>query len=212
MKIDPRILNINPNVKHLSDKVLIDQTDLVTTAHRSLTVLVLRHLREVEVRRLFIDMNYSSMHKCCIQRYKFSENETQRWLDSARLMTELPEIERQVESGALNVTNLYRLQSFVRAEKAVDHQFTREEKLELVADMENKPTRQVERELIQKSHQPALLAEKFHVTSQVLNGSTPTLINSGESSSAHTAYIKFEALLDPEHQELLQEFINLYGN
>lgn len=211
MKIDQRIFNINPDVKRLSDKVLIDQTDLVTTTHRSLTVLVLRHLREVEVRRLYIDMSYSSMHKCCIQRYKFSENETQRWLDSARLMTELPEIESQVESGSLNVTNLYKLQSFVRAEKAVDHVFTREEKLELVAEIQNKPTRQVERELIQKSHQPALLAEKFHMTSQVLNGTAPTTLNT-DNFGMNTTFQKFEALLDPTHQELLSEFKNLYGN
>jgi hypothetical protein len=211
MKIDPRILDINSNVKQLSDKALIDQTDLVTTAHRSLTVLVLRHLREVEVRRLYVDLNYSSMHKCCIHRYKFSENETQRWLDSARLMTELPEIETQVESGSLNVTNLYKLQSFVRAEKAVDHIFTREEKLELVADIQNKPTRQVERELIQKSHQPALLAEKFHMTSQVLNGTISTALDAN-NFGMNTTFQKFEALLDPAAQELLCEFQNLYGN
>lgn len=120
---------------------------------------------------------------------------------SARLLTDLPEIEAQIVAGSLNITNLHKIQSFVRAEKAVQHELSKDEKLSLIAECENKPTRKVAEELIKKSHQPALLAEKFHMASSVLNDGT-----------LNSEYQKFDALLDAENTALLQEFKNLYAH
>lgn len=201
MKIDNRIFDIQENVQKLSDQVLIDQTDFLAEHERRVTILVLRHLREVEVRRLFIDLNYSSMYAYCIKRLKFSENETQTRLASARLLTELPQIEKQIEKGSLNVTNLSKIQTFLRAEKSVQKGLSQDAKLALIADCENKPTRQVAKDLIQKSHQPALVAEKFHMTSMVAN-----------NELVEQRFSKFEALLDDATSELLQEFKDLYAH
>lgn len=201
MKIDSRILNIQENVQQLSDKVLIEQTDFLAEHERSITILVLRHLREVEIRRLFIDLEHSSMHAYCIKRLKFSENETQTRLASARLLTELPQIEKQIEDGRLNITNLSKIQTYLRAEKSAQQALSPDAKLALIAECENKPTRQVAKDLIKKSHQPALLAEKFHMTSMVVN-----------NELVDQEFSRFEALLDGEMSELLQEFKNLYAH
>jgi hypothetical protein len=160
------------------------------------TVDVLRHIREIEVRRLFIDLGYSSMYAYCLKRLKYSEGQASRRLASARLLTELPEIEKRIEDGDLSLTNLSKIQSFVRAEKSANFGLSKDEKLELISEFENKSTRQVEDELLQRSHQPALLAEKFHRSSAILN----------------QEFIKFEALIGPEQQDLLQEFKNLYAH
>ena len=201
MKLDNRILSLHENVKQLSDKVLLDQTNYLAEHERGVSILVLRHIREVEVRRLFVELGYSSMYAYCIKHLKYSESKTMSRLASARLMTELPEIEKQIESGTLNITNLSKVQSFVRAEKAVQHELSKNEKLSLIAECQDKSTREVTKELIQKSHQPALLAEKFQMTSVVLS-----------DGSLNLEYSKFEALLDQENIELLQEFKNLYAH
>jgi Restriction endonuclease len=201
MKIDDRILNIQENVQQLSDKLLIEQTDFLAEHERGITILVLRHLREVELRRLFVDLKFSSMYAYCIKRLKFTENQTQTRLASARLLMDLPQIEKQIEDGRLNVTNLSKVQSFLKAEKSAQHGLKQEEKLALLAECENKPTRQVAKELIQKSHQPALLAEKFHMTEMVQN-----------NKLVDQPFTKFEALLNEENSELLQEFKNLYAH
>jgi hypothetical protein len=201
MKLDQRILSLQENVKQLSDKVLLEQTSYIAEHERGVTILALRHLREVEIRRLFADLECSSMYAYCIKHLKYSENKTLSRLASARLMTELPEIEEQIQVGSLNITNLSKIQSFMRAEKAVQHNLTKDDKLALIADCENKPTRKLAKELIQKSHQPALLAEKFQVTSVIMN-----------DDSVNLEYSKFDALLNPEDQDLLQEFKNLYAH
>jgi hypothetical protein len=201
MKLDNRILSLHENVKQLSDKVLLDQTHYIAEHERGVTILALRHLREVEVRRLFADLGYSSMYAFCIKHLKYSENKTMSRLSSARLMTELPEIEEQIEAGSLNITSLSKVQSFVRSEKAAQHELSKDEKLALIAECEDKSTREVAKELIKKSHQPALLAEKFQMTSVVLN-----------DGSLNLDYSRFDALLDEENRELLQEFKNLYAH
>lgn len=186
--------SIDENLRRLSDQVLLQQTDLLAQECRNSTLLLLKHLREIEVRRLFVDLGFSSMHKYCIQQLKFSEGEAQRRLASARLLTELPEIETQIESGELNVTNLAKIQSFLRVEKSADHPLNKEQKLGLIEKMGNKSTRQVEQELVQLSHQPALMAEKFHC------------------SLPDSQHVKFEAFLSFEQQELLTEFKNLFAH
>jgi hypothetical protein len=99
--------------------------------------------------------------------------------------------------GILNLTNLSAVQSFVRAEKLADKPLTREKKLELIAAVENKSTRQVKTELIQQSHQPALLADKFQISATI---------------SLPAALTKFETVMTDENLELLQEFRNLYAH
>ena len=184
-------------IKRMNDQHLLASTEKLVSEERRITLEVLQHLREIEVRRLFVDLGFDSMYKYCTQRLKYSEGEAQRRLSSARLLRELPEIESQIQSGNLNMTNLSAMQSFVRAEKLADKPLTREKKLELIAAIENKSTRQVKTELIQQSHQPALLADKFQMSSTM---------------SLSTVLTKFETTLTDENLELLQEFRNLYAH
>jgi hypothetical protein len=184
------------DIKKLGDQQLLAKTDKLVSEERRITLEILQHLREIEVRRLYVDLKFDSMYKYCIQRLKYSEGEAQRRLTAARLLRELPEIEAQIQSGDLNITNLSAVQSFVRAEKMADKPLSREEKLELISNVENKSTRQVKQELIQQSHQPALLAEKFQMP----------------SASLSVPAAKFETFMTDENQDLLQEFKNLYAH
>jgi len=192
---------IDRNIKKLSDKRLLEQTEYLVSEERKNTVLILQHLREIEIRRLYIDLKFSSMHEYCKKHLKYSEGQTQRRLSSARLSTELPEIENKIIEGDLNVTNLAKIRSFLNVEKNADHDLSREEKLDLIEHLENKSTREVEKDLVRFSNQPALMAEKFQVVT-----STPVL---GEEM---TLFTKFEALLDPAGVDLLTEFKNFFAH
>lgn len=198
---------INTNVKKISDTLLLQQTDYLVQQERETTILILRHLREVEVRRLYIDLEYSSMHKYCIKKLKYTEGQAQRRIASARLLIELPEIEQQIQDGNLNLTNLSNIQSFVRAEKSVNCSLDRNQKLELINSLESKSTREVQRELVKRSNQPMLLAETFKMSSHELEMATT---NNGQNLGV--IYQKFESFLGPEQQELLQEFKNFYAH
>jgi len=192
---------INENLRSLRDDDLLAQTEYLVTEERKNTILILRHLREIEIRRLFIDLGFSSMYEYCTKHLKYSEGQTQRRLSSARLLTELPEIENKIQAGDLNITSLSKIQSFLKIEKSAENELTKEEKLDLFEHLENKSIRELEKDLVRFSNMPTLMAEKFKVTTSV-----PVL---GEELVEFT---KFEALLDTKQNELLTEFKNLFAH
>jgi len=196
-----KILKINEDVKSLRDDVLLGQTEYLVNEERKSTILILRHVREIEIRRLFIDLGFSSMYEYCIKHLKYSEGQTQRRLSSARLFTELPEIESKIQAGDLNITSLSKIQSFLKVERTAENELSHEEKLGLIEHLENKSTRQAEKDLVRFSNKPALMAEKLQVTT-----SMPVF---GEELVSFT---KFEALLDVNQTELLTEFKNLFAH
>lgn len=108
------------NITRLPDALLLDQTDFLVQQERKTIVMILQHLQEIEVHRLYIELGYSFMHKYCIQKLEYSEGQAYRRLTSARLMTELSEIEPQIQAGDLNLTNLSKIQSYVPSEKAAN--------------------------------------------------------------------------------------------
>jgi len=179
-------------IRKLSDHQLLANADKLVKEEHRITLEVLHHLREIEIRCLFVDLKYKSMHKYCIKHLKYSEHEAASRLSAARLLKELPEIETQIANGDLNLTNLCAFQSFVRAEKMADQPLTREEKLEIISAVGNKPTRQVKQELIQQSHQPALLAEKFQLVPDTMT--------------------RFETPMTNEQLDILNEFRSLYAH
>ena len=74
-----------------------------------------------------------------------------RRIDSMRLLKELPEVETKIERGTLSLTAVARAQCFFKKEKVEI-----EKKRELIAAIENKPTREVDKILAQASQNPAL--------------------------------------------------------
>lgn len=161
-------------------------------------------MREIEIRRLFVDLGFSSMYEMCIKHYKYSEGQAQRRLSAARLLKELPEIEEKIQSGSLNITTLAKVQSFVRAEKQAQHHLSKTDKLQLLESLQDKSTREAEKELVKQSHQPELLLGKFNLSENSLSE------NASKDSSEQ--FVKFEALLNQENQSLLQKFRELFAH
>nr|WP_295905303.1 HNH endonuclease signature motif containing protein [uncultured Bdellovibrio sp.] len=194
---------MNQNLRKLSDQELLRQTEMLVQKERATTLEVLQVLREIEIRRLFVDLGFSSMYEMCIKHYKYSEGQTQRRLSAARLLKELPEIEEKIQSGSLNITTLAKVQSFVRAEQQVQHSLSKMDKLQLLEILQDKSTREAEKELVRQSHQPELLIGKFHLSEKSLNEIV---------KDVPEQFVKFEALLNQENQSLLQEFKELFAH
>src|SRR4051812_26788436 len=107
---------IMKNLKSLSNEVLHSETRQAVIKERVATTIVLHHLREVERRRLFSAMAYSSLFEYCQKELGYSESSAQRRISSMRLMKELPEIETQIEDGKLSLSVIAQAQSFFRQE------------------------------------------------------------------------------------------------
>src|SRR5262249_13180320 len=105
------------NLKTLSDNDLLSKTKVVVHQEREVTTRVLRHLREVERRRLYADLGYSSLHDFAIRELKYSNSAARRRIEAMRLLKELPEVEAKIQSGHLNLTTVLQVRSFFKTER-----------------------------------------------------------------------------------------------
>lgn len=128
------------NLQNLLDAELLTGTKAWVEKERTALHAVLHHLYEIERRRLFSSLKYSSLFAYVTEELKYSESEAIRRISAMRLMRELPQIEEKISSGDLSLTNLG-LAKQVFSKKA----HTKVEKLELIKMLEGKSTREAQK-------------------------------------------------------------------
>lgn len=93
-------------LSHLTDQILLNDIKKFVHRERESITPILYHLREIERRKLYSDLRYSSLFKYCVEELKYSDSSAQRRIVAARLIEEIPEIETQLENGTLSLTNI----------------------------------------------------------------------------------------------------------
>ncbi|MDR3608925.1 MAG: hypothetical protein P4M08_16295, partial [Oligoflexia bacterium] len=93
-------------IQKLSDDALLSQTKSLVREETRLTTEILHHLREIEARKLFCALGYSSLFEYAVKELGYSESAAQLRIDSMRLLRELPQVEAQVQSGELTLSVL----------------------------------------------------------------------------------------------------------
>ncbi len=149
------------NLRSLSDDLLLKSTLRLAQKERETTLEVLHHLREVDRRSLFATLAYPSLFEYAVKELKYSASAANRRITSMRLLRELPELEQKVESGVLSLSTLSQAQVFFRQENS-----SLKSKREVLLSLENKSTREVERELVSRCAEPErLIPEKLRAVS-----------------------------------------------
>ena len=140
--------------KHLSDSELLTETRQRCAEERRLTLQILHLLREIEERALFA-RTHSSLFDFCVKELRFSEDQGYRRISAMRQLRDVPELEAQVATGEIKLSQLAQVRTFVRAEKKeAGRSVSREEARDLLSSLAGRSTRETERVLLEKS--PAL--------------------------------------------------------
>jgi hypothetical protein len=145
------------NLQNLTDAKLISETDAAVATEMAATLAVLHHFREIERRRLFSDLGYKSLFDMSVKRYGFSEYQTLTRIDAMRLLRELPQIEAQIQSGELNLTNLSTAQTLFKQERKLGNPYAAVQKLQVLEQITGKSTREAQRITLSLSSQPETL-------------------------------------------------------
>ena len=104
------------SLNHLSDSVLL--RDLVSLAmrDRETTAALLAHLAEVDVRRLYIPLGYSSMHAYCVEELRLSEDAAYKRIRAARAARQFPVLFDALADGRLHLAAISVLAPHLTAE------------------------------------------------------------------------------------------------
>lgn len=126
---------------------------------------ILRYLREVERRRLFSELGYASLFDFSVRELKYSEGRAGRRIAAMRLIKEVPEVEAKIASGELSLSNVQQAQSLFRVLNKT-RPVPKQEKLEVLAKLENKSARDGQKALLETQPLAALPRERERVVSE----------------------------------------------
>jgi hypothetical protein len=143
-------------LKSISDSDLLSTTKRLASEERRIGIEVLHHLKEIDARKLFASLGFSSLFAYCITELGYSEGGAHRRISAMRLLRDVPEYEAKLERGEVTVATLSQVQSFLNQEKKqFGKDYSLEEKTELLAKVEGKSFHQTERVLATVSPQSA---------------------------------------------------------
>lgn len=129
------------NLRHLTDRVLLEDTKYYVSKERQFSVKILHHLREIERRRLFSDLGYGSLFDYTVKELGYSEAAAMRRIRSARLLEEAPELETKIEDGTLSLTNLALAVGLFKTEAITETK----DKIEIIQQIEGATKKECEK-------------------------------------------------------------------
>jgi hypothetical protein len=100
------------NLKHLTDNSLLLDTKTLVLKEREFLTKILHHLKEIDKRKLYSDLGYSSLFAYCIRELGYSESNAYRRIQACRLLASMPEIEHKIENGFLSLSNIAQASQF----------------------------------------------------------------------------------------------------
>ncbi|WP_413584872.1 HNH endonuclease [Bdellovibrio sp. HCB274] len=153
-------------MKHLSNNQLLAKVKDLVQQERRIQVEFLRHLREVEERRLFLDIGYGSLFDYVTKELGYSESAGYRRIQAMRLLKSVPEVQEKISNGEMTLTTAAQVQSFIRMETKREGGVSVECKRDLVAAVQSKSSREVEKILISHSPAAALPAERVRALTE----------------------------------------------
>ena len=171
-------------LSHLTDKILLIDTKLLVSKERVATTAILHHLKEIDRRKLYADVKCSSLFHYCTRELGYSEASAHRRVIAARLIQDIPEIEKKIEDGTLSLTNISMVNQFFKDADI-------ETKKEAMSEVEGMTKNECEKKL-------------FEMTGKEL----PTKPINKRISKTHT---KVSIVLSDETLEALEEVKKLLG-
>ena len=107
-------------LKSVSDRKLLSSIRKLSDRERETVLSILVHLVEIERRRLYLEMGYSSLYEFCVKRLGYWEATAARRVSIARCIGRFPLAGRALFSGKVTLTNLALVTKLITAENASD--------------------------------------------------------------------------------------------
>jgi hypothetical protein len=155
------------NFQSKADGVLISELKTLVAREREVTTQVLHYLREVELRKIHLERGYPSLFEFTTRELGYSSGSAYRRIQAMRLLKALPELEPQIQSGALSLSVAAQAQSYFR-EESKRRRIDDREKKETVRGLLGLSSRECERKLAARSPEAALPKERERIVTDEL--------------------------------------------
>lgn len=124
------------HLKLLSDECLDQSLFAYVRKEKEVLKEILCHIAEVDRRRLFLRLGYSSLYVYLTERMSYDGGSAQRRIDAARLAQQVPSVLESIDQGEITLAQVTFLQKSLRQAKG--NQISLESKTELLESLKNK--------------------------------------------------------------------------
>ncbi len=100
-------------LQNLKNEEILANTKNLVKEERRIQVELLHHLREIEKRKLFLEIGFGSLFDYVVQELGYSESAAYRRIQAMRLLKAVPVIEEKIADGSLTLTTAAQVQSFL---------------------------------------------------------------------------------------------------
>jgi len=133
---------------NLSDSELLQKTERSIKRQKEATLELLEDLLEVDQRRLYTTLSFSSLWEYLHRGFHYSEMQSSELVNAVRLMRAHPAVKEQIKQEELSITTASQIQRFVNQEKKVGHVISSEQTAEILESCKGLSKREVEKTLI----------------------------------------------------------------
>ena len=118
---------------HLSNPDLEANLKQLIHQERKLLHLILLHIKEVESRRLYLKKAYPSLFEYLTKEYGYSAGSAMRRIEASRLLRDVPQLARQIQSGQVNLSQITEISRAIKKSQKITQRFvSKQEKEDLV--------------------------------------------------------------------------------
>ena len=136
--------------QQFSDQELLANIIILVKKEKDLTFSVIEHLAEIQNRRLFADLGYSSLFAYCTKHLGYCESEAYYRINAMKLTKSVPMAKALIKTGELSITNASQVYSTLKKIEQIDKTSSLEKSDHPTADFK-KMTKQL----------PVLLAQQL---------------------------------------------------
>jgi len=178
----------------MNDQELMTTTKELVKKEKQYTLQILKHLEEIDRRRCFADLGYSSLFQYCVKELFYSEMEAAARVNSARLLRTIPVVGKKIVDGTISLTTASQLQTFIKKEKIKDENL----KLMLINEVSGKSKREVEQILLSRESKSTPKMLKLELSDKIYEKllKLQTLVGGGDLDKL------IETLVDHKLDEL----------
>ena len=107
-------------LRGISDKALLSGIRRLSETERKTVLSILVHLVEIDRRRLYLPLGYSSLYEFCVKQLGYCEATAVRRVNVARCIAQFPLAYRALASGKVSLSNLSMVTRIITAENVSD--------------------------------------------------------------------------------------------
>ena len=140
----------------LNDLELLHATFALSRIEQRATAALVAHLEEVDRRKAYTSLSYSSLFEYVRKELGYSESSAYERIAAMRLVRKNEKAKAMIESGDLTLTGATQIQRFIKEEKSAGNEMNQEQQNELLSAIAGKSKRETERFLMaQATHSEA---------------------------------------------------------